>query len=128
MLSWFEKHSKISWTITLLIAIGIFYMSTKTASSLPSYGSNLYSLLYHLLAFFFLALFLSISLIKGKNKSFILISLTSAILYALSDELHQFFVPGRNSSLQDVFIDAVGISFASLIYFIAIIYRQQVTP
>lgn len=125
MLSWFEKHSKISWVITVLIAISIFYMSTKTASSFPSYGSNLYSILYHLLAFFFLSLFLSISLVKGKRKNFLLISITAAILYALTDEIHQFFVPGRSSSLKDAFTDAVGISFASLVYFITIIYRQK---
>lgn len=32
-----------------------------------------------------------------------------AFLYAVSDELHQAFVPGRNCTLQDVFIDTIGI-------------------
>lgn len=125
MISWLEKHSKISWTITILIAIVIFYMSTKTSKSLPSVGSNSYSVFYHLLAFFFLAFFLSISLVKRKRKGFILISITIAILYGLSDEIHQFFVPGRSCTLQDAFTDIVGVSFASLIYFITIVYRNK---
>ncbi|MBU0548684.1 MAG: VanZ family protein [Candidatus Omnitrophica bacterium] len=32
-----------------------------------------------------------------------------SFLYAISDELHQSFVPGRNCSIQDVLIDAMGI-------------------
>ncbi len=32
-----------------------------------------------------------------------------ALTYALSDEYHQGFVPGRNASLSDVLIDGVGV-------------------
>ena len=38
----------------------------------------------------------------------------SAFLYALSDEWHQTFVPGREGSLRDVGIDALGV--AAVIY------------
>jgi VanZ family protein len=34
-----------------------------------------------------------------------------AFLYAVSDELHQYFVPTRVCSWKDVLIDAVGIAF-----------------
>jgi len=34
---------------------------------------------------------------------------TTAVLYAVSDETHQLFVPGRGGSPRDVFIDAIGI-------------------
>ena len=41
-----------------------------------------------------------------------------SFLYAVSDEVHQSFVPGRSCSLEDVFIDAVGIiCFGGLIVF-----------
>lgn len=30
-------------------------------------------------------------------------------LYAVSDELHQSFVPGRNCSIQDILIDTIGV-------------------
>jgi VanZ family protein len=33
-----------------------------------------------------------------------------ALAYALSDEYHQTFVPGRNGSLVDVGVDALGVS------------------
>lgn len=38
-----------------------------------------------------------------------------ALLYALSDEYHQTFVPGRNGSLVDVTIDAVGVGGAMVL-------------
>ena len=38
-----------------------------------------------------------------------------AIAYALSDEYHQTFVPGRNGSLLDVAVDGVGASLAMLL-------------
>lgn len=33
----------------------------------------------------------------------------SAFLYAISDEIHQSFVPGRGCAVRDIFIDSVGI-------------------
>lgn len=37
-----------------------------------------------------------------------LVSLFLVLLYAISDEYHQFFTPGRHSSGKDVFIDVCG--------------------
>jgi VanZ family protein len=37
-------------------------------------------------------------------------------LYALSDEFHQSFVPGRTSELGDIIADCLGICMAVLLY------------
>ena len=34
---------------------------------------------------------------------------TLSFLYAVSDEFHQSFVPGRSASIRDVLIDTIGI-------------------
>jgi VanZ family protein len=39
-----------------------------------------------------------------------------SFLFAISDEIHQYFVPGRGCSAKDVIIDTVGIFFGSLGY------------
>jgi VanZ family protein len=39
----------------------------------------------------------------------------AAFLYAVSDEVHQYFVPGRTASFGDVLIDGCGIMLAILI-------------
>lgn len=42
------------------------------------------------------------------------------VLYALSDEIHQYFVPGRASRLSDVLIDSVGVFLGVCLYSIII--------
>jgi VanZ family protein len=41
---------------------------------------------------------------------------TLSFLYAVSDEIHQSFTPGRNCSMGDVLIDSIGI----IVFYIAI--------
>jgi len=120
MISWFEKHNKISFLITILIAFTIFYLSSKTFSY--SYSSPSYlSLTYHFFAFFFLSFFLLISLTKGKPLIHaILLAILISITYGIFDEIHQFFVPGRYCSFIDILIDSTGVLISSLIYSIRI--------
>ncbi len=37
-----------------------------------------------------------------------ILSLVFCILYAISDEVHQLFVPGRGAQVSDVLIDSLG--------------------
>lgn len=39
------------------------------------------------------------------------LALVFSVIYAASDELHQTFVPTREGTLRDVFIDTLGITF-----------------
>ena len=63
---------------------------------------------------------------KGKpNYLFLFVGVLSTIAYGTLDELHQFFIPGRVSSIGDVIWDSVGILFAALIYLILIEWRKR---
>ena len=117
MIPWFEKHNKISWTITITAAIAIFYISSRTFQSVSASGLNIVPTAYHILAFFFFSLLLLIS-IRGKRKAFLFLGIILALLYAISDEIHQLFVPGRNGSVFDVFLDSIGILAASVFYYL----------
>src|SRR3989338_4680983 len=118
MIKWFERHYRISWIITFLIAIIIFYISSLTFQPLSGSGGGigLKALLYHIIAFFLLAFFLSVSLVKGKNLKYIFIAIIAAVLYGISDEIHQSFVPGRVPSFFDLFLNTSGIILAITIY------------
>ena len=48
------------------------------------------------------------------------ISLLTGVLYAISDEVHQSFVPGRGAMFQDVLIDTLGVTFGILIVIVII--------
>ncbi|MFH1129121.1 MAG: VanZ family protein [Patescibacteria group bacterium] len=54
----------------------------------------------------------------------IIYSFIFALFYAFSDELHQYYVPGRHCSLKDVGIDSVGI----LIFSLACYYKNRKAP
>lgn len=44
------------------------------------------------------------------------ISLLASIIYALTDEIHQLFVPGRAFELKDIFIDSIGALLGIIVY------------
>ena len=124
---WFEKHNKISWAITILVAVFIFYMSSKTfPSGTPT--TSFLSILYHFLVFAVFAFFLSLAIIRGSSKNFnylltLIILISTA--YAISDEIHQFFVPGRTSCLKDILINSAGILFSGFFYSVSVKFRNN---
>ena len=57
---------------------------------------------------------------KLKNREKIGYSLLVGALYAITDEIHQLFVPGRSGMTKDVFIDSLGIITGVIICLIII--------
>ena len=118
IISWFEKY----WFVSLLIAIFfaglIYYISDTPSSGFPS-GLGIKTKIYHLGVYFLLAFFISLAIIRGKinNKYLIIIALLVSVAYGISDEIHQFFVPGRNSTFRDVFINTTGVLMAIVFYY-----------
>lgn len=119
MLNWFEKHNNVSFLVAILIAIIIFYLSSIPASGFPS-GLGITTKIYHIVIFSLLTFFLLIALIQGKNKYkyFVITTCLVVITYAITDEVHQSFVPGRNPAITDVLIDSIGILFVGIVYFL----------
>jgi len=98
--------------VTIILAAGIFYLSSRTFPPGPKIIDI--SVIYHILIFFYFSFFLFFA-IKGENKlklKYLIISLIITILYAASDEIHQFFVPGRSCSFVDFLTDSAGILFS----------------
>ena len=70
--------------------------------------------LAHFTEYFILSVFICVSIIQTKKEnklslSSLALSFVCGILYAVSDEVHQFFVPGRAGTATDVFIDGAGV-------------------
>ncbi len=59
---------------------------------------------------------------KIKQKNRICISAIIGLLYAISDEIHQAFIPGRGPLVSDVFIDFSGVIMGIFIAYIIIIF------
>ena len=54
------------------------------------------------------------SLVNLTPRTLLAVVLTLAIVFAISDEFHQAFVPGRTSQLLDVMIDSMGASVMAI--------------
>lgn len=128
MIFWFEKHNKLSWIITILIAFFIFYISSLSFESAPSGGFGYKTIMYHFYAFFFFSIFLFISLIKGKKKNLIFICFVLSIFYAISDEIHQVFVPNRSFAIFDILIDSTGVLLAGYLYLSVLSSKKSLQP
>lgn len=113
------RHFILYWLPPIIWMTIIFVMSSRQRISLAdtevenflifkSLHVIEYAILYILL---FRATFKSFTK-KISNQSIFTIAIISSILYAVSDELHQTFVPTRQGAIRDIFIDTIGILLA----------------
>jgi glycopeptide antibiotics resistance protein len=126
VLNFFEEHYFLTWFIVLIIASIIFYFSSLTATQTAGVGGNTYSIFYHFFAFFFLCFFLFMAIAKKhmKIRYTIITGIILSFLYAVSDEFHQLFVPGRAFSFFDILTNSTGILFASVLYMVSLYSRK----
>lgn len=91
----------------------IFYFSSRQTTGIGGTNqTNRFLILksFHLIEYTFLAFLLSFAILKKKWVVII------AYLYAISDEFHQSFTPGRTSRFRDTLIDLIGIFIGVLIF------------
>lgn len=112
--------------LLLLWAVAIFVASSIPTSAFPEVDVVNADKLVHLLIFFVLAFLIdrflrlqTASPFLRKHHLFFTLPLT--ILYGLSDEFHQSFVPGRNPSALDLAADAAG----GLLYVLLVLLRRR---
>ena len=103
-------YKKISFVFAIIIGIIIFYVSSIPYLRNPVPGFSLIPFIYHFCIFFLFSFFLLFSL--DFKKELIITALLICFLYALLDEIHQFFVLGRVCGFFDIFTDFSGNSFA----------------
>lgn len=108
---------------SLLSTCLIIYVSYIPGQSLWGIGSLNEQIIFnltHIPAYGFLT-FLWLKALDRKNKSrFLMVNalfvLMGLILFAISEEIHQAFVPGRVASCMDVGLDTVGILFGLSVF------------
>lgn len=87
--------------------------------------------LAHFTAYLVLGVLLSLTLISFgiKDKRCFITGLLLCALYAVSDEVHQYFVPGRACRLLDVLIDSSGSAAgAGAVYLIRMLFLRRRKP
>ena len=133
----------LSWTAVLVWLVLIFNLSSQAAEHSGALSKGLTRIIVgalekvapeshfdlnqfdHLVrknAHFMAYLVLSVLVINAKRRSRLkgwrsfFLALGFCILYAISDEIHQLYVPGRSGQIRDVLIDGSGVLVGSIIY------------
>lgn len=89
----------------------IFFISHQpTVPSVPGLASSVTSVVGHFTVYFVLAILLwwGLGIFDIPASQRTAIAFTGAVLYGVSDEWHQSFVPGRTPDIMDVLTDAIG--------------------
>lgn len=81
---------------------------------------NVVRTLAHFSEFACLSFFMNNLFVSKKEKLCPVIACTLSFIYAITDEIHQIFVPGRACQFQDMMVDLAGIISGMAVY--AIIY------
>lgn len=113
-------NSKIKpWLPVFIYCVIIFVISSFTIE-LPETKIKFFDKLIHIAEYAVLGLLIARALkLQGfKATPFLKILLAAelAFLYGATDELHQFFVPGRFASVVDLLADGAGALLGSIIY------------
>lgn len=101
-----EKFFSLYWLALFLWAGVIFYLSHLPAEELPGWQIPYLDKVVHAAEFGILAW------LCFKSFRAFFPALLFSFLYALSDEFHQLFVPGRCPDIYDLFADVSGIFLA----------------
>lgn len=104
----------------ILFAITIFVVSSGPMPDLPKLGIQWEDKILHFIAYallgFSIILFIKANFQKTDKKHIIIWSIIITSLYGLSDEIHQYFVPGRCSEFLDWLADFLGACFSAGIF------------
>lgn len=104
-------HVSRRWAPLILWMAAIFIVSDQPKEAIPAYGpwDFLVKKGGHFLAYALLALLARNAGLRAPA------ALLLALGYAISDEVHQLFVPGRDGNVVDVVIDGLGALSALLL-------------
>lgn len=111
--SFSSKHKNFFyyWSPVIIYCAFIFYMSSRPApESIPKIAhldKLLHAGAYALLSALFFRAYRA-TRFGDRLATAILLSILSAGIYGISDEVHQYFVPSRSAEVQDVLADIAG--------------------
>lgn len=114
------------WLPALLMMLVIFWFSAQPASEIPTFdwAESVIKKGGHMIGYGFLALAYWRAFDFKEEK--IWLAWLLAVLFALTDEFHQSFVPGRNATIWDVIVfDNLG---ALLALWLINTFRKQKRP
>jgi len=107
-----EESSGVSRKVTQFIVENILHSPEETKMQMIEQMEGTVRKIAHFSIYTVVGILLMglISTYKIEEMKRIYISIVIGIIYATSDEIHQFFIPGRAAKFTDVMIDTMGVA------------------
>lgn len=102
------------WLPVFAWASFIFYLSAQP--NLHIVPDNLWDYILRKMAHMFVFAVLYLLLVRALGKKHLAFAFLGTLLYAISDEIHQSFVPARHASPEDILFDTTGILVAFIVW------------
>ena len=99
----------------LLIFVQSSFPSPIRLPDVPFFDKYLHLFAYAILGALFYRAYATLRM-GGNRSKVVVFSILSAGLYGISDEIHQYFVPGRNADIMDTAVNFVGAACGVLCY------------
>lgn len=139
----YKKHRVLAWFVVIAWMSVIFYLSHQPASTSSKLSAGitqrfiqiidtLIPFVYlsldtwhflirksaHFIAYFLLGVFIVNALYVSGSRNYraMIIAIITSFVYAISDEVHQLFIPGRSGEITDVLIDTIGATSGIILY------------
>lgn len=113
------QRATLDWLIVFGYAAGIFILSSSPNLPAPipfAHADKLYHLVEYGVFGFLIVRALYSSREKLQGADIRMVAVIIALFYAVTDELHQYFVPGRTMELMDILSDGVGATIGQLFF------------
>lgn len=144
-------NKMLSWAAVILWMALIFYLSHQPATESNELSTGIVEIIVktvdkfapnvnfdisifhhlvrknaHFIAYFILGVVTFNALRRSGVRGYpsVVIALGICVLYAISDEVHQLFIPGRSGEVRDVLIDSAGASVGIGVYMVIKMVRK----
>ena len=103
-----DLSGSVIWDMCERFYKGFLQMSSEEKADLVEYLQDIVRTVAHICEYGLLGILIRTAFIPYKLNHKILISSLISLSYSISDEIHQFFVPGRAYQFSDILCDTFG--------------------
>ena len=122
------KRFVLNWLPLILYCLSIYIQSANPSPeqipSIPFVDTVLHFAAYGIMGILFYRAYQTLR-IKNNIQMLMLLSMVSASLYGISDEIHQSFVPFREAEVADVIADIIGAVSGVCLYQFLVVSRER---
>lgn len=132
----------VFWILTAAVMVVIFWFSSENGDDSKEISENVLAVIIeylgnivshnvlrkiaHFTEYAVLGFCMSGAIYFTFSKNRFYVPLIPCVLYAVSDEIHQYFVPERACRIFDVFVDSCGSSVGILIFLLIVLITDRV--